>query len=144
VHIRRGDYLIHGFKTMTISEYSSLLSSVNKLVPEIIFITSDSGITTEERAVISSRSNSSAQIIYLDSEIVDSFKVHCLMRLSNMLITSNSTFSFTAALLGKESQTIFSPSDFYNSSMPARYNDSYRSAGKFLIWDRDNYGELSD
>lgn len=144
IHIRRGDYLTSGFKTISILEYSSLLSSINDFLPEIIFVTSDSDLSTDEKELLVSRIRADIKIIYLESESIEAFKVHCLMRLSSLIITSNSTFSFTAALLGKQSQIVLSPNNFYNSSMPTRYNDSYRSAGKFFLWDRENREGLHD
>jgi hypothetical protein len=47
-------------------------------------------------------------------------------------VTSNSTFSFSAAVLGKSGQLAFSPVNFHSGPDAEKYNRSFRTAGSFM------------
>lgn len=133
LHIRRGDYLQVASHLVAIDEYLNILSLTSGLIPKRLIIVSDSQISNESKIAFSSLL-SDKEVIFLDSLHLDSFKVHCLLREAEVLVTANSTYSFSAALLGRENQVAFSPMQFHSGSNSKKYNDTFRLAGSFFIW----------
>ena len=133
IHIRRGDYLQVASKLVQIDEYLQLIESIRKLFPKNVIIVSDSEVSGETRSNIES-SLGNHKLIYLDSPGTDPFSVHCLLREAEVLVTANSTYSFSAGLLGREGQTVFSPMQFHSGEGSEKYNRTFRSAGSFFIW----------
>jgi hypothetical protein len=134
IHIRRGDYLQVASKLITIDEYLNLLKSIGSSFPKNVFVLSDSEISKTERTSITKVLGADHLVKYLDSPLIDAFHAHGLLRNSSILITSNSTFSFTAGLLGRSNQKVFSPTNFHSGRNSDRYNRTFSSAGTFFVW----------
>jgi hypothetical protein len=134
IHIRRGDYLKVASKVIAVEDYLGLINSVGKLFPIDVVILSDSEISQKDRESFRKAFGENHSITYFDQPDVDPFHAHCLLRESSFLITSNSTYSFSAGLLGKSGQKVFSPMTFHAGSNSERYNRTFRAAGAFFIW----------
>jgi hypothetical protein len=132
VHIRRGDYLKVATKVIKFDEYLDLLISIQELIPRNLLIVSDSRLDEREKETLVKFFGQSQNLVFLDDPQLDPFLIHCVLREAVLLITSNSTFSFTAALLGKSGQLVFSPVNFHSGQDAEKYNRSFRAAGTFM------------
>jgi hypothetical protein len=133
IHIRRGDYLQVASKIVTIDDYMKILDVVRDLISRKVIVVSDSEINDEVKSKLQKNLNSS-ELIYLDAPELDPFNTHCLLREAKLLITANSTYSFSAGLLGKQEQKVFSPMQFHSGEGSEKYNRSFRAAGTFFAW----------
>jgi hypothetical protein len=132
VHIRRGDYLKVASRVVGFNEYLALLKDIQGLMPEHLLIISDSQLEENEKATLDEIFGNSHKLVYLDNPHLDPFLIHCLLREADLLVTSNSTFSFSAALFGKSGQLAFSPVNFHSGRNMEKYNRSFRTAGSFM------------
>jgi hypothetical protein len=133
IHIRRGDYLSTASKIVQIDEYLEATTKLLGLLPKNILLVSDSPISAD----VISRFNmilSERKVFTLDDPNLDPYFIHCTLRMAKVLITGNSTFSFSAALLGDDNQVSFSPNQFHSGKNSERYNATFRDAGKFFLW----------
>jgi hypothetical protein len=135
VHIRRGDYLQVASKVINLDEYLRFLEGIKKVLPNLCFIVTDSPLTNEDKHHLTLATGVDTEVIFLDGPGYDPFVLHCLMRRADVLVTSNSTFSFSAALLGKNGQIAFSPLEFHAGKSSEKYNRTFRSVGSFTSWD---------
>ena len=133
IHIRRGDYLSVASKLVQVDEYLEVARKLLDLMPKNVILISDSPIGSE---VISRFEEIFYQrkVFCLDDPNVDPYFIHCILRMAKVLITGNSTFSFSAALLGDEHQIALSPNQFHSGKNSERYNATFRDAGKFFLW----------
>lgn len=132
VHIRRGDYLKVASRVIKFDEYLDLLISIRELIPKDLLIISDSQLEDKEKETLVNLLGGSQNLVFLDDPHLDPFLIHCTLRDADLLVTSNSTFSFTAALLGKSEQLAFSPINFHSGRSAEKYNRSFRAAGAFM------------
>lgn len=133
IHIRRGDYLQVASKIIYLEKYMELLTSIKKLLTAQVVVVSDSIVGNEDRLKLQSLLIDH-EVKFLDSPGIDSFNTHCLLREAEILITSNSTYSFSAGLLGRQGQTVLSPIQFHSGKDSEKYNKTFRAAGSFFIW----------
>lgn len=138
IHIRRGDYLQVASKVIRLGEYIQFLECIKTSLPNLTFIITDSALTPEEKRELSTAVGKARKVVFLDGPGHNPFILHCLMRSAHLLVTSNSTFSFSAGLLGKEGQVVFSPLEFHAGKGLEKYNRSFRSVGSFISWNLDN------
>ena len=133
IHIRRGDYLSVASKLVQVDEYLEVISKVIGLLPKNILLVSDSPISTD---VISGFEKIlfEKKVFILDNSNLEPYLIHCVLRMANVLITGNSTFSFSAALLGDDNQIALSPNQFHSGKNSELYNATFRDAGKFFLW----------
>ena len=134
VHVRRGDYLKVASKVITMQDYKNLILRIGDLLPKYLILISDSEIEESEVGNLQEVLPEDVKLLVWDEPAADPFTVHCIMRLADLLITGNSTFSFSAALLGKNDQTVFSPVDFHSGPGTEVYNRTFRSVGGFQVW----------
>ena len=138
IHIRRGDYLQVASKVIGLGEYVAFLEKIKTVLPRPCFIITDSPLTHEDKQHLELAMGADSEAIFLDGPGHDPFVLHCLMRRADVLITSNSTFSFSAGLLGKNGQIVFSPLEFHAGKDSEKYNRTFRSVGSFTSWSLDN------
>ena len=138
IHIRRGDYLKVASKVIGLDEYTQFLENIKSVLPKLSFVITDSPLKREEKQKLLQAVGMDREAIFLDGPGHDPFMLHCLMRRADILVTSNSTFSFSAGLLGKEGQTVFSPVEFHTGKGSEKYNRTFRSVGSFISWSLDN------
>ena len=132
VHIRRGDYLQVASKVINFDEYLNLLLTLRELIPKDLLIISDSQLHVKEKEKLSSHFGENHNLVFLDDPQLNPFLIHCILREADVLVTSNSTFSISAALLGKSGQRAFSPVNFHSGESVEKYNRSFRAAGSFM------------
>ena len=132
VHIRRGDYLQVASKVIDFAEYLNLLLTIRELIPTDLLIVSDSQLHEKEKETLCNYFGNSHNLVFLDDPQLDTFLIHCILREADVLVTSNSTFSFSAALLGKSGQRAFSPVNCHSGESMEKYNRSFRAAGSFM------------
>lgn len=137
IHIRRGDYLQVASKIVNVDEYLQIINSLANLLSEKVLIISDSEVSDEEKSKLH-KALENRELIYLDAPGLDPFNIHCLLREATLLITANSTYSFSAGLLGRTGQTVFSPMQFHSGESSEKYNRSFRAAGTFFVWPKRN------
>jgi len=123
LHIRRGDYLNNG--PITTVDDNSLYRAARKVIKLVkkLLIVSDTPLSPEMAALITSLPINSLVIAGGEPSVL-----HGLMRLSDILICSNSQFSLTAALLrDKYALTIYpSRHNADPTSYPNLFLDSIR------------------
>jgi len=130
VHIRRGDYLTAASKIMSEEEYSQLLTQIQNILPPCLVMISDSDISVDSRILF--ESTTGVPLFFLDDPDLDPVLLHDLMRNSKLLVTSNSTFSFSAGILANPDTIVFSPMYFYSSGL-SELENFFRSAGNFTL-----------
>ena len=138
IHIRRGDYLQVASKVIGLDEYIGFLEKIKTVFPKSCFIITDSPLAFEVKQQLARAMGVDSQAIFLDGPGHDPFVLHCLMRRADVLVTSNSTYSFSAGLLGKNGQIVFSPLEFHAGKGSEKYNRTFRSVGSFTAWSLDN------
>ena len=112
IHIRKGDYISLSTRLIDLEESLDLLSRI-KL--EQLFVICDDPLSQSEtqrlRDLIDIKS-----INLLDGNTHDHHALHGVMRLAKVMITSNSTFSWSAGILNQNpKKLIFSPTHFFNN-----------------------------
>lgn len=135
IHIRRGDYLQVASKIITFEEYINLLVKIKEYLPEQVLILTDSKMNSFQKNQINEViKNNVKRVVFLDNPDFDPHFIHGLMRMATTLVTSNSTFSFTSALLAAGNQITFSPMVFHSGKNSEVYNKGFRATGDFFLW----------
>jgi len=107
IHVRRGDYEKIAALTTSHQKYFKLLTSIQKSLFSKSLVVSDDPIEEEQK-------NRYLEILGEDISFLSKFDLsdkltHDLMRNASVLVTANSTFSLSAALLNRQAELIFSP-----------------------------------
>ncbi|MCX8482435.1 MAG: hypothetical protein ORN50_02555, partial [Crocinitomicaceae bacterium] len=109
-----------------------------RLITEVttpIFITSDDKFSAEDLEYVK-KSFANATVFIVDPN-ADLHLVHSLMRASSILVTSNSTFSWTAGMLNvREKPIIFSPTSFFGEA-EHQSNDLFQTTSSWMVLDVD-------
>ncbi len=137
IHIRRGDYLKVASRIMSIEDYLEIVHVIGGLASRKVVVISDSELSDRDKSRLQKALDLS-ELIFLDSPELDPFNIHCLLREAKLLITGNSTYSFSAGLLGRQGQIVFSPMQFHKGVGSEKYNRSFRAAGFFFAWPKRN------
>lgn len=116
VHFRRGDYVQVSSRVVGLVEVASLLKRVRPLLPQTIIFVSDSVITPEDRETLTRiLPDHDCRFPQLD----EPHSLHGILRLARTLVTSNSTFSWTAGLLRERADSVvISPQHFFGLEKP--------------------------
>ena len=133
IHIRRGDYLQVASKIVTVDDYVKIVRVIRGLVLGKVIVVSDSEVSDEDKSKLQEALDVS-ELVFLDAPELDPFNIHCLLREAKLIITANSTYSFSAGLLGRQGQTVFSPMQFHSGVGSEKYNRTFRAAGSFFAW----------
>lgn len=133
IHLRRGDYLRVSSRVVRLEESIGLASRITGLLPRRIVILSDDAISQEERSEIR-RDLPDGNILFIDEP--DQHVAHGLLRMATLLITSNSTFSWTAAMLTVHDEGIaLAPQRFFGPSM-GPVNRIFQSPVSWMLMSR--------
>jgi hypothetical protein len=136
VHVRRGDYVRVASRIVSDQEWFRALKMMISQVEEFLVIASDSKLPVQTKnEVIALASLNRIEVVFLEGGQFDECDLHDLMREADILIASNSTFSFTAAILGKQGMKSLVPNVFYGDAKLEEINAGLRSAGTFFILD---------
>lgn len=121
IHIRRGDYVRISALITEHSSYLQLLSKIRNSLEKVTLIFSDDDIeqSIQEQYV----RILGAQTHFISSSELSDLQTHNLMRNASNLITANSTFSISAALLNDVANSVLSP---------VRYSSSEKSTSDFI------------
>ena len=112
IHIRRGDYLTVSSKLVNIDEYLKIVSRFTGNFSGRVLVFSDDLFSDLDQKRI--KSVCTGEVTFITG--LDQHGVHGLMRCAATLITSNSTFSLTAALLSEhKSPTLLAPTLFFSN-----------------------------
>lgn len=132
IHIRKGDYLRVSSRVIGINENVAILSQLQTQLPKEIFVFSDTPLHTSEieaLKVAAPRLN----LIFLSEDDLGSGTVHDLMRISKVLITANSTFSFSAGILASKETLVYSPLLFFGGQNDYLKSRIFNQAGDYFL-----------
>jgi hypothetical protein len=113
IHIRRGDYVRISALITEHSSYLQLLSRIMNSLEKVTLIFSDDDI--EESIQEQYVKILGAQTRFISSSELSDLQTHNLMRNATNLITANSTFSISAALLNGVAKSVLSPVSYVAS-----------------------------
>lgn len=111
VHIRRGDYLTVSSKLLQIEDFGRIIENMSGFFQKRVLVFSDDPFSTSDKELI--EKYCPGEVTFISG--MNQHAVHGAMRLASVLLTSNSTFSLTAALLSEHpSPMIISPTQFFS------------------------------
>lgn len=140
VHLRKGDYLIDSSRVISDSEDATFLKRFPKLLSKNVIFLSDSPLEIQrDRKLNSLLTQNSITIFTIEGTDFDDIIIHDLMRRTKFLLCSNSTFSFSAAVLADEDSVDVAPIDFFADPEMNEVNANFRSAGNFLFLIRPQF-----
>jgi hypothetical protein len=99
VHIRKGDYLRVSSRVIGINQNAAILNKLQAQLPKELFVFSDTPLQPAELEALKAAAPH-LNMIFLSEDDLGSGTVHDLMRISQVLIAANSTFSWWGAYLG--------------------------------------------
>jgi hypothetical protein len=118
IHIRRGDFLQFSSYVIDDNKIEIFLNQLKNILPFKLLILSDDIFDENfKNKIVSILKNKEVLFITGGDELL----MHGLMRYSNVLITSNSMFSLSAALLQKKGGIAIIPAKFYGGKF-LKYN----------------------
>ena len=129
IHIRKGDFIKQASYLINDSSYIGLLRSLKTIITTTVFIVSDEKLNIELINQIHEALHTK-EIIFEDSG--NEIEIHCLMRSAKILVTSNSMFSLSAALLRPKNLLTISPKVFYGNKYKF-YNNGINSLSEWAI-----------
>lgn len=132
IHIRRGDYLSVASHLVEEPTYLEFLKRIESILPSDIIFFSDSPLP-EGFKVSATNILSEKRTYFHDHNETDECLIHDIMRLSSILVTGNSTFSFSAGLLAQESCLVFTPMRFYGGKSGDAESKYFRDSGDFFL-----------
>jgi hypothetical protein len=112
IHIRQGDYLKAASRVIDLNETLNAISPMIDLLPQRMFIISDSPFSEKEIISVQFVLKMKTPEFIIGG---DDNAVHGLMRTASFLVTSNSTFSYSAMLLASGHQISVTPNNFHGS-----------------------------
>ena len=136
IHLRRGDYLKVSSRVVADSEFAEIIYKLrNQITDQVVFV-SDSKISIKKNPKLKElMKHSRFKFYFIQGLDYDEIAIHNLMRCANILICSNSTFSFSAAILSHPDSISFAPIDFFDPTTMEQTNKKFRSAGNFFLLD---------
>jgi hypothetical protein len=132
IHIRRGDYLRVSSKVIGISENAAILTKLQSQLPKEMFVFSDSPLQATEVEVLKVAAPH-LNLIFISENDLGSGTVHDLMRISKVLITANSTFSFSAGILASKETLVFSPLIYFGGRGDYLKSRVFNQAGDYFL-----------
>lgn len=130
VHVRRGDFLHFSSKIVDLSTVLHLCTSIRPMLPRTLVFLSDDPFLFDETQEIRSAFPAN-EVRFLDH--ADPHICHGVMRMADLLITSNSTFSWSAALMRTKSDSFaFSPTTFIHP-VHSPCNEIFRAASNWML-----------
>jgi hypothetical protein len=113
IHIRQGDYLNVAARVISLQEVVNSVLNLEIIMPKRIFLISDSSLSENEIATVKMKLKKHDLKVLIGGNVV---ATHGLMRNASLLVTSNSTFSFSAMLLAEKPQISITPNNFHGSN----------------------------
>jgi hypothetical protein len=132
IHLRRGDFLT---AASVIVPDSDVLVLIEKLFKNIekrpVFIFSDSKV--KNKWISDLKKLGFNKVILCGPGSTNQLQTHDLMRCAKILVTSNSTFSFSAGILARKDQLTIIPMRFYSGYRDAPANQAINQLSNFSI-----------
>jgi hypothetical protein len=136
VHVRKGDYLRVASRVITDDMWFTLVKNLLSVFTKRLLIVSDGLISVEiKNELIQLSKEANIRVQFLEATKHDECDLHDLIRMAKTIVTSNSTFSFTAGLLAKKETSVYCPIDFYDPSSLDFLNVKLRESGTFFVMD---------
>lgn len=139
IHVRKGDFLQVASRVITINDIVRTLERIKDILPNVVLVFSDGQLSKLEREqvrdAVGDDKYQSFRFFDSSSPPCDEVVIHDLMRCAAFLVTSNSTFSYTAGLLNvTENSKVIFPVYFYNE--PSRnLNRIFTARATFALLD---------
>lgn len=131
IHLRRGDYKDVSMRIISIDEIVDLIRALGTKIPPTIIFFSDEEILAEEIKRFSSALPKVKMFFNLNIE--DIHIVHGIMRKARLLITGNSTFSWTAGILNiVPDSLVLSPTHFFGFNQ-TQINKTFQTSSNWMI-----------
>jgi len=131
VHIRRGDYIQVASLLLDEKEQFSLLKQIESCLPKTLLVMSDSPVSDDSRVILNSAFK--GEVHFLDDSSIDAGIMHDSLRMASVLVTSNSTFSFSAGILSVRNGLVFGPMAFTQDEDALSPDSMFRVAGRFFL-----------
>jgi hypothetical protein len=129
VHIRKGDFKFHASYLVNDSFYLNLLVSLNSILTNYVFVVSDENLGESfEHTIRDALTNTRVIFEYSSNEL----ETHGLMRNARVLVTSNSMFSLSAAILRDKNLLTITPKIFFGKKFES-YNRGISSLSNWNI-----------
>jgi hypothetical protein len=130
VHVRRGDYLRVSSRVVGLDEALALCDRVEGLLPESLVFLSDGPFTDAERDSVATHLRGRSCIFTTGD---DQHAVHGVLRMASVLVTSNSTFSWSAGLLTtRPDAVVLSPQSFFGTDNED-INRTFQSGSDWMV-----------
>ena len=134
IHLRRGDYLKVSSRVVSDDEVSDIAFKLRNILHDTVIVISDSKINLKKNPKFKKLLTiSKSRFVFIEGLDYDECLLHDVMRNSSLLICSNSTYSFSAAILGGSDLIAFAPIDFFDPESMASVNQRFRTAGNFFL-----------
>lgn len=132
IHIRRGDYLRVATHLVSDSTYLNFLKRIRGILPNDVLLFSDSPLSESFKGSVREILREKRSYFH-DSNEIDECTIHDVMRMSSLLVTGNSTFSFSAGLLAQDECMVFAPMKFYGGKNGDANSKYFRDSGDFFL-----------
>ena len=130
IHVRRGDYLTVASRVVSMNESIAIARRARALLPNTIVFLSDDPFTDSDHEQVA-KNLSGLNCIFLEER--DPHISHGIMRLSQVLVTSNSTFSWTASVMMERDDAIaLAPLKFFGERQLA-LNSMFQASGDWMF-----------
>jgi hypothetical protein len=129
IHIRKGDFLKQSSYLIKDSAYINLIKSLKDTITSKVFIVSDEKLHIDFTYQIK-QALYTKEVIFEDT--ATEIEIHCLMRSAKILVTSNSMFSLSAALLRPKELLTITPKVFFGNKFKS-YNSGINSLSEWAI-----------
>jgi hypothetical protein len=137
IHIRRGDYERVASCLVEFSEYEDLLRNLSPFIDSNLLFISDSSLPSEAKEKFKT-SFPNSNIKFYTSHEISTTSAHDIMRMSRVLITANSTFSFSAGLLSDENTIVLSPIEFFGGEDGYLQSRVFNRYGNFFVMQKNS------
>ena len=133
IHVRRGDYLRVASRTISFHETLRLSHDLRALLPRNVVFLSDDPFSADE-VEAASKLLYEKTCTFLSGS--DQHASHGILRMASILVTSNSTFSWSAGMLSMHPDVVIvSPQHFHGPGHRAT-NALFQSVSDWMIWSR--------
>lgn len=129
IHIRKGDFLKKASFLINDSSYIDLMKRLKEIITKNVFIVSDEKLQIDFSNQIQQVLDTK-EIVFEDT--ATEIEIHCLMRNAKILVTSNSMFSLSAALLRPKNLLTITPKVFFGKKFES-YNIGINSLSDWAI-----------
>jgi hypothetical protein len=132
VHIRKGDYLRVASRVISIEQNVAILNKLQAQLPKEMFVFSDTPLEPTEMEALKAAAPR-LKMIFLSEDDLGSGTVHDLMRSSKVLITANSTFSFSAGILASNETVVYCPMLFFGGQDDYLKSRIFNQTGDYFV-----------